>query len=178
MNVSSERIKTKALILSGLPANAVSPTIASILPCSLDLQSDKQNGEQIMQSAAEYILAYLDLGFSYMEHKDIFDLVLTAVGYTTDKLDAFKKRNKEMICNKSRLGSLLGRWPKSAHNSHTKAQAIEEILRLVETMAAGEYRFFVSKKEGSYITMFVLQIAEGSAVLHDVFNNKFYRLIK
>lgn len=178
MLTSQEQITIKSLILSGLPAGAISHTIKSILQESLNLKSVSHNHEQIMLSAAEYILAYLDLGLSYLDHKELFDSVLSAVGYTEDELYTLSKQNHAIPYNKSRLESLLGRWPKSIHNSHTKSQAVEEIIKLVDTMTPGDYWFYTSRKDGEYSTLFILQIFDDCAVIHDVRNNTFHRLIK
>jgi len=72
----------------------------------------------------------------------------------------------------------LGRWPKSEHNSHTKAQAIDEIIHLVDTMISGDYLFYTAKQNGSYSTLFILRIFDDCAIIHDVNNNTFHRLMK
>lgn len=178
MLMSTEQITIKSLILSGLPSGAVSPTIKSIIQESINLKSVSHNHEQIMRSAAEYILAYLELGFSYLDHKELFDSVLASVGYSEDELRTLSKRNHEIPYNKSRLENLLGRWPKSTYNSHTKPQAVEEIMKLVDAMTPGDYWFYTAKKEGEYCTLFILQIYDDCAVIHDVRNHTFHRLIK
>lgn len=178
MQISKEQLTIKSLILSGLPSGAISRTIKSILQESINLKFVSHNPEQIMLSAAEYILAYLDLGFSYFDHKELFDHVLSTVGYTEDELHILSKRNHEIPYNKSRLQNLLGRWPKSNYNSHTKAQAVDEIIKLVDSMTPGDYWFYTSKNDNEYTTLFILQIFEDCAVIHDVRNNTFHRLIK
>lgn len=175
---SNDPIAIKSLILSGLPTGAVSPTIKSIIQESINLKSVSHNHEQIMRSASEYILAYLDLGFSYRDHKELFDSVLSSVGYSDDKLCALSKRNHEIPNNKAQIENLLGRWPKSAYNSHTKAQAVNEIIKLVDTMTPGDYWFYTSKNKATYSTLFILQIFDDCAVIHDVRSNTFHRLVK
>lgn len=178
MHVSKEQLKIKLLILSGLPSGVISRTLKSILKESINLKAISQNPEQIMISAAEYIFAYLDLGFSYLDHKELFDTILSTVGYTDDELHVLSKRNHEVQTTKSQIDHLLGRWPKSSHNSHTKSQAIDDIIALVDSMTPGDYWFYTSKKNDEYITLFILQIFEDCAIIHDVRNNTFHRLIK
>lgn len=177
MQLSKKQIQIKTFILSGLPTGAISLTIKSILEESITLTSFSKYGEQILLSAAEYILAYLDLGFSYLDHKDLFDRILSAVGYSEDELLTLSKQNHEIPYNKAQIDNLLGRWPKSAHNSHTKAQAVDEIMGLVDTMVPGEYWFYTAKKDGTYSSFFILQIFDDCAIIHDVNNNTFHRFI-
>ncbi len=178
MLTSQNQIQIKSLILSGLPTNAVSSTMKSIITESLNLTTDSHHQKHILSSAAEYILAYLELGFSYLDHKALFDHVLSAVGYSEEELQTLSRKNHAILSNKTQLQSLLGRWPKSIHNSHTKTQAVDEIIKLVDTMTPGEYRFYTSKKAGTYSTLFILQIVDDCAIIHDVNNNTFFRLIK
>ena len=104
--------------------------------------------------------------------------MFTAAGYTQIDLRALSKRNCELPFNKSRIEHLLGRWSHSSFNSHTKPQAVAEIMRLVEGMIPGDHQFYSSRREGEYCAMFVLHIEEGDAVIHDVLGNKFYRLVR
>lgn len=175
---SDNSVRIKAFILSGLPTGAVSHTVKSILEESIKLTAVSHNAEQIMLSASEYILAYLDLGFSYLDHKDLFDRVLSSAGYSEAALQMLSRRNHEILCNKAQIDWVLGRWPRFPHNSHTKTQAVEEILQLVDTMSPGEYRYYTAKKEGTYSTLFILQIFDDCAIIHDVVQNRFYRLVK
>lgn len=178
MLTSNEQIKIKALILSGLPVGSIPRVINTIAEACIELNGISHNQEPFMQCAAEYILAYLDLGFSYLEHKELFNRVLTAAGYTESDLRELSKRNRELPLNKSRIENLLGRWTRSSQNSHSKPQAVAEIMRLVEEMIPGDYQFYSARREGEYCAMFVLHIEDGDAVLHDVVGNKFYRLVR
>ena len=178
MVTSNEQLKIKALVLSGLPVGTIPRVVISIAEACIKLNNISHDQEPFMQCAAEYILAYLDLGFSYLDHKELFDRVLTATGYTEAELRALSKRNREFPLNKSRMEALLGRWTRSVHNSHSKSQAVAEIMRLVEEMIPGDYQFYSAKQEGDYCAMFVLHIEDGDAVLHDVVGNKFYRLVR
>jgi len=178
MLTSNEQIKIKALVLSGFPVGTIPRIVTSIAEACIELNNISHDQEPFMQCAAEYILAYLDLGFSYLEHKELFDRVLTAAGYTEAELRALSKRNREFPLNKSRIEALLGRWARSSHNSHTKPQAVAEIMRLVEAMIPGHYQFYCARQEGDYCAMFVLHIEDDDAVIHDVVGNKFYRLVR
>ncbi len=178
MLTSNDQIKIKALILSGFPVGAIPRVVNSIAEACIELNVFSHDQDPFIQCAAEYILAYLDLGFSYLEHKELFDRVLTAAEYTEDDLRKLSKRNRELPLNKSRIEALLGRWTRSSHNSHTKPQAVAEIMRLVEEMIPGDYQFYHARQEEEYCAMFVLHIEDGDAVIHDVLGNKFYRLVR
>lgn len=178
MLTSNEPISIKAVILSGFPVGAISHIVKSIAQTSIEANAFPCDQESILRCASEYILAYLDLGFSYLDHKELFDQVFTAVGYTDDDLRILSKRNRELPLNKSRIESLLGRWTHSAYSSHSKQQAVTEIIRLVEAMIPGDYCFYTARRKGEYCAMFVLHIEDGDAVIHDVLNHTFHRLVK
>ncbi len=80
--------------------------------------------------------------------------------------------------NKDRLRSIIGRWPASPYNSHTIIQVVNEIISHVENNDLGEYNYYTAKKDSSCTALFRLATSSGCAILNDVFNNKFYRLIK
>lgn len=178
MLTTNNQIKIKTLLLSGISVGAIPRVVKSIAEACIELNDISCDQEPFMQCASEYILAYLDLGFSYLDNKELFDHVLTTVGYTEVELRELSRRNRELPLNKSRIESLLGRWTHSVHNSHTKQQVIAEILRLVEAMIPGDYQFYNAKREGEYCAMFVLHIEDDDAVIHDVLGNKFYRLVR
>lgn len=178
MLTQSQRIRIKSVILSGLSPDTISSVIESLITESLKLQPYAHNYEQVLISAAEYIFAYLDLGFSYLDHSELFDHVLSSTGYTDQDIQLLRQRNRVIIPNKAQLQQLLGRWPASPYNSHTKVDAINEIIEHVSTMSPGDYWYYTAKKDGTYTTLVILQIFNDCAIIHDVKKNKFYRLIK
>lgn len=76
------------------------------------------------------------------------------------------------------MRTLLGRWPASPYNSHTINEALKEIISHVENNDLGFYQYFTAKKDGCYTALYTLTVTEDYALFSDVFNNKFYSLIK
>jgi len=177
MLTKTERINIKKLILAGISPGNRSTVLSSIILELLNLQTLLRSDKPLF-TASEYILAYLDLGLGYLEHRDLFDHVLTEAGFSKEEIGRFHQINPAIKLNKAKLQTLLGKWPASSHNSHTKAQAVDEIIRLVSLMQNGEYSFYTAKKDGTLTTLFVLSIADNTAIIHHVTQNKYYRLVK
>ena len=79
---------------------------------------------------------------------------------------------------KTKLRSIIGRWAASSYNSHTITAAIDEIIFHVEKDEPGFYQYYTAKKDGSYTALYQLTVTSSYALFHDVFKNKFYRLVK
>lgn len=168
----------KKLVLSGLPSGSISSMIEDVVSECFHRSLAISDSHLFLQSACDYILAYLDLGFSYLEHQELFDRVLSAGGYDEDQIASFHKINTVVKLNKAQLQNILGKWSPSPNNSHTKAQAIDEIIELVTSEEKGTRHYYTTKKDGSYSTLFCLQIMDHTAIFHDVIQNKYYQLVK
>ena len=96
--------------------------------------------------AAQYIFAYLQLGFGYLEYQSLFDHVLQKAGIPTNYIKELQKTNPYVTLNKDRLRSIIGRWPASPYNSHTITQVVNEIISHVENNDLGEYNYYTAKR--------------------------------
>ena len=178
MKPEMSSVSIKKIILSGLPAGSVSSVINDVVTECYQRHLASSDTCEFLQTACDYILAYLDLGFSYLEHRELFDRVLSAGGYDEDRIAGYQKHNTIIKLNKAQLQNILGKWFPSPNNSHTKAQAVDEIIRLVTAEIKGTYCYYTTKKDGSYSTLFRLQITDQSTLFHDVIQNKYYQLVK
>ena len=71
-------LEIKKIILAELQGHEypASKIIEDILCHLMALSSSPYPDSNIMKSASQYILAYLQLGFSYLEHQALFDKIL------------------------------------------------------------------------------------------------------
>jgi len=178
MKPETSSVSIKKIILSGLPSGSVSSVVNDVVTECYQRHLASSDTCVFLQTACDYILAYLDLGFSYMERRELFDQVLSAGGYDEGLIAGYQKHNTIIKLNKAQLQNILGKWSPSPNNSHTKAQAVDEIIGLVTAEAKGTYYYYTAKKDGSYSTLFCLQITDHTAILHDVIQNKYYQLAK
>lgn len=168
----------KKYVLSGLPSGSISSVTKDVVTECYRRHLSTSDPCVFLQTARDYILAYLDLGFSYLEHQELFDQVLSACGYDGNQIASLHKINTVVKLSKTQLQNILGKWSPSPNNSHTKAQAINEIIGLVTSGEKGIRHYYTAKKDGSYSTLFYLQITDHDAIFHDVIQNKYYRLVK
>lgn len=132
----------------------------------------------LYKEISEYILAYLSLGFSYLDHQELFDRFLSNAGYTEQQLHNYRSCNKSIPLKKAKIRALMGRWPASPHNSHTITEAIDEIIAKIEKQTYGTYIYYTAKKDGTYTALYKLIITPESSLFQDVFQNRFYHLVK
>ncbi len=182
MNKNSN-IEIKKILLSGLHnydhplPMVIDELLQTLLFFDDNMTTDSCNSNYI-DVASQYIEAYLQLGFSYLEHKCLFDKILYKAGYSSKMITSYQKRNHIVNLNKSQIRSIIGRWPTSIHNSHTISSAIDDIIFRVSNNDIGCYNYFTAKKDGSYSALYQLTITKDYVLFSDVFQNKFYQLVK
>lgn len=175
----SQNIVTLATCLTGLQMQGITITdvVLSALKYYQELDSFKTYSSASIKASADLIQAYLELGFSYLDHKDLFDDILQKAGYTNEQINSFQLKNKPVIASPNSIRSLIGRWPASPHNSHKINDAVSDIINHVKKGDPGVYIYYTAKPDGRLLSLYRLTISYGSAILHDTFNNTFYSLL-
>ena len=111
-------------------------------------------------------------------NKIIITAILLKSRISANYIAELQKMNPYIVLNKYKLRSIIGRWPASSYNSHTITSAINEIILHVENDDLGTYNYYTAKKDGTYTALYTLTITADCTIFNDVFNNKFYRLMK
>lgn len=173
-------LEIKKIILSGLQTNNHSLTkVIDDIVRELQCLNNAEFSQLIyVDLAAQYIHAYLQLGFGYLEHKTLFDTMLYKAGFSTEYVLNLQKSNPAIRLNKSKIRSLIGRWPASSYNSHTVTDAVNDIIAHAFNKDIGVYKYYTSKKDGTYTALYQLTISNDYVLFHDVFQNKYYKLVK
>ena len=128
--------------------------------------------------AADYILAYLDLGFSYMDHQTLFDSILKQAGWDKQQIFTLHTCNTQVPLNKTQLRTIMGRWPASPHNSHSITEAINDIIYQVTHRCLGTYFYYTAKKDGEYTALYQLTVTPEYNLFFDSFQNRYYQLVE
>ena len=177
---ASEQIEIESmkLVLSGLQKRGlpVPRIVSALMQHSTDLALEDVEPVSCYKTAAYYILAYLGLGFGYMEHKSVFDRILYSAGYSDSCIAALQKKNPSIIINRAQIRSLIGKWPASRYNSHTIRDAVDEIFSLCMEQKTGSYKYYTAKKDGSYTALYQLTVDQDYILFQDVYRNRFYNL--
>lgn len=180
MNNKNE-IEIKKILLSGLQKKEYPLTrgIEDILNELLLLYNHSSSHRaKYLDLAVDYCLAYLQLGFSYLNHKELFDSVFQEADFNHTQILLLQKENKKILINRAQIRSLIGRWPNSSGNSHTILTVVEDIIYHASNNDLGVYDYYTAKKDGTYTAFYQVTVSEDCTLFHDVFCNKFYRLIK
>ncbi len=171
-------IEIKKAVLSGLHRSHPLPKIIEkILNNLMFLHETQPNQTLFLETARQYILAYLQLGFSYLEHQELFDFILQKAGTPAAEISNLRRLNPPVTANKSQIRSLIGRWPSSPNNSHSITTAIDDIIFHVKNNDYGSYQYYTAKKEGLYTSRYELTITPDCTIFHDVLQNRYYRLL-
>lgn len=172
-------IKIKKILISGIvDINHPLPIIIESIINELLNQAALTSSIFYYQKAAEFILAYLAIGGSYLPHKTLFDLVLTKAGFSSDQIHNMQAKNPVIPIKKTAIRSLIGKWPASIYNSHTINDALKSILTHALKNEYGTYQYYTAKKDGTYTALYLLYVSQNQVLFHDVINNKFYQLVK
>lgn len=180
MNKNKYNIELKKVLLTNLLQYepSIHTIIIDIINNLLELSESKVTGNSMLNLAAEYILAYLQLGFSYLEHQTLFDSVLKSAGWDPVQISALHNKNKPIPLNKAQLRSIMGRWPASPHNSHNITDAINDIILRVNNNYYGTFFYYTAKKDGEYTALYQLTISPEHTLFFDVYRNNYYQLMK
>ena len=132
-------VETKRVLLAGLQQSGYSleEALPEILEELRQLGSCSSSQELYAKTAAQFILAYLELGFSYLRHGELFDPILEWAGL--DGLSALRPFGAVILfvpLKKNPVRSMFRKWPASPHNSHTIIQAVEDVIRRVTSAEA------------------------------------------
>lgn len=87
-------IEIKKVLLSGLHNNIrpIPTLISEILEDLMDLYHITHSSEYVI-SASQYIQAYVQLGFSYLEYAELFNAILLEAQVPPKEIAALKKMN-------------------------------------------------------------------------------------
>ncbi len=174
-------VESVKLALANLQLNGVSPKevlISSIRYlmecCSLENSKEGRHTEETCKKRAAmfnkailFIEVYIELGFSYESHAQLFEQVFRESGLTDDEVLFFKRRFAQKLkLNKSKIGSVLGRWNPRYH-SNTKKEVVEDILEKIRKKEPGEYFYYSRRKNSKQEDVYQLVIgSEGSYFCH------------
>ncbi len=171
-------VETKRVLLAGLQQSGYSleEALPEILEELRQLGSSSSSQALYAKTAAQFILAYLELGFSYLRHRELFDPILEWAGLDNLSVSAFWRCNPFIPLKKNPVRSMFRRWPASSRNSHTIIQAVEDVLRRVSSRDIGCYQYYTARKDGTFTSLYQLNVYEDYAIFHDVMENRYYTL--
>ena len=171
-------VETKRVLLAGLQQSGYSleEALPEILEELRQLGSSSSSQALYAKTAAQFILAYLELGFSYLRHRELFDPILEWAGLDNLSVSAFWRCNPFIPLKKNPVRSMFRRWPASSRNSHTIIQAVEDVLRRVSSRDIGCYQYYTARRDGTFTSLYQLNVYEDYAIFHDVIENRYYTL--
>lgn len=127
-----------------------------------------------LETATLHIQAYLEMGFSYDDGKESFDIVLKALG-TTKELMFPKKfyHSKKVHLNKTQIKLMIKKWPASPRQVMRIDEVVSDILEKVKKREIGIFYY----KNVVINDIYELVISEKEIFFHDLTRGIFYTFV-
>lgn len=178
---SDYRCEAVKLLLSVLPYKNISIikfmlTLLSHLSKMFNLTQD----QDFLEIGYLYILAFINLGFNYSDIESEANDILHDLKISIH--DIFIKDvlySSKIPLTKTSIKRLLGRWPASPHNSHTKENAIKDIIAKVNEGKEGITIYYNSSTlEKTNALYYELIITTENIYFHDINKEKYHIIMR
>ena len=144
-------------------------------------REDLQNAEAdlpkeaaMLKKAVLFIQVYIELGFSYESHAELFEQVFEAAGLTEDEVLSFKRRFAQKLkLNRTKIDSVLGRKNPKYH-SNTKKEVINDIMEKIKNKEQWEYFYYSKQKYSEQKDVYQLVVEQDGSYFCHVNKQKYY----
>lgn len=183
--VESIRLALANLQLNGMsPQEVIICSIRYLMECCISRlkeEQESQNGDMdpqkktaMLKKAILFIQVYIELGFSYETHAELFEQVFREAGLTGDEILSFKRRfARRLRLNKSNIDYVLGRWNPRYH-SNTKKEVIDDIMEKIKNQEQGEYFYYSRRKFSEQEDVYQLVVEQDGSYFCHVNKQKYY----
>lgn len=135
---------------------------------------ENSNNVKYLEIATLHMQAYLEMGFSYEDGEEIFDIILEKLGTTRELRFPHKfYLARKIKLNKSQIKSIIKKWPASPHQKMKIDEVVEDIIKKVKNKEAGIFYYKCAVTND----MYELVISEKETFFHDLRRRIFYTFI-
>lgn len=135
---------------------------------------EKEPKQEYLVSALLQIQSYLEMGFDYRAHTDLFDDVLKKCNLTRQQV--FTKwfyGAKKVKLNKNQVRGMIRKWSGSPKNTMQITQVVADIIEKVKRGEEGVH-YYVNHVSGMEPDIYELVIQEGESYFHDLKWERYY----
>lgn len=137
------------------------------------------NDKSYLELGYIFICAYIELGFNYYDIKQEADLILSNLVPKEDYEIPPWLENIRIPLNKTTIRHIIGRWPASPNNSHTKSEMINDIIAKVYDNIPGIYTYYNSSDSAkTNASFYELIVTEENIFFHNISKQKYYVIKK
>lgn len=181
MIYKKEEIAAIKIVLGSLEYQSISISVtmdyATDLFCQL-FQNSKD--KKFLNLAVMHIIAYLEMGFVYDEHKEYFDKVFNLLQIDRESVlpQTLYAGNRSRKTSRNEIRNMIHRWSSSKYHTKTKEEVIEDIMEKVKNRKIGIYCYHSNQNPNSagMDDIYELVINEVEIYLRDVRKNKFHKI--
>lgn len=139
---------------------------------------EQTGNEQFLDVAALELLAYMNMGFSVPQDRNIDYIMYSRNIRVTAQKD---RMGKKVRLNKTQIRALIGRWMPSRLTPMTVNQVVEDIIRKVSERQIGTWQYAYRRSDSANDRIweeerYELVITEDESFFWDLKNFRFYIL--
>ena len=131
----------------------------------------KLGSKEYLETAALHIQAYLEMGFEYERHGELFNQVLESLGTSREAM--FPKRfyvSRKIRLNKTQVRSMIKKWPASPRQKMKIDEVVADIMKKISEKENGIFHYQCAVTDDLY----ELVISEKEIFFHDIPRGIFY----
>lgn len=133
-----------------------------------------------LKNALLHMHAFFEMGFSYEENSELFNLVLKKA--KVDKKEVFPKRcynARKVRLNKSQVRNMIRRWSPSSYHTLTISEVVEDIINKVKNKENGCYFYHSNNNPQKDIDdVYELFISDTECFFYDIEKKLYYTFVE
>lgn len=160
-----------AIECMSLSSMSICKEVGNVVEVFKNLFSNNKE-RKYLNIALAFIQAYIELGFCYEDHEELFNMVLEEYGTTKNNLFQRKIYNTCKIkVNKSQIRTMIGRWPASNNKAMKISEVVNDIIEKISTHQVGRYKYINPIMPNN---IYELIISKNESYFHDIRRKKYY----
>lgn len=134
--------------------------------------------EECLNTALLMMHVYLNQGFLYEEHRDLFDVLLQKLGTTREQQFSCLKGMNVVPLTRAQVDHLIVKWSGSIYHTMTRSQVVDDIMEKVKKKMIGKYEYHsnANPKGNSLDYVYILEVTNNDNILYNINLNRIYRL--
>lgn len=167
-----EAMKLSLMVSSRLGVSREQTIIKSIQ--HLRRYYEREEKQEYLLGALLQIQAYLEIGFAYRTHSDLFDDILRKCNMT--RQEAFPKcfyAAQKVKLNRNQVRGMIRKWSSSPQNTMQITEVVLDIIEKVKNEKTGVH-YYVNHIAGMEPDIYELVIQDGECYFHDLKWERYY----
>lgn len=182
--VNREEVEAVKLEVKHLEYHNISTkrVLATSIRYLMERSETEESPQEFLLAARARLQAYVEMGFPYEDHTEIFDKLLSRLG--TERIFEFPRRaygTKRIALTRPQVDRLIGRWPGSKYHTMARADVVDDIIDKVTNKREGRYEYHSNAnpntgRRGDEV--YILFVDPGESYFYDTARRVYYTFIE